>query len=43
MKDWKDAEAASILTQGVDDFIKKPLDLEDLRERVFRLIGVVQS
>lgn len=36
----EDKDVAEILDQGVDDFIRKPLDLKDLKGRVFRLLGL---
>jgi len=36
-----DDQVGDVLAQGIDDFIKKPLDLNDLQARVFRLLGLV--
>ena len=36
----KDSEVEGVLAAGVDDFIRKPMDLQDLRGRVFRLLGL---
>ena len=35
-----DSDVARILEGGVDDFIRKPMDLQDLRGRVYRLLGL---
>ncbi|MFH0946979.1 MAG: response regulator [Planctomycetota bacterium] len=35
-----DSDVARILEGGVDDFIRKPMDLLDLRGRVYRLLGL---
>jgi len=36
----KDSDVAGVLAAGVDDFIRKPMDLQDLRGRVYRLVGL---
>ncbi len=33
-------ESKALLAQGIDDFVKKPLDLLDLQQRVVRLLGL---
>ncbi len=35
-----DEQARPLLGQGIDDFVTKPLDLERLRARVYRLVGL---
>lgn len=32
-------EAEKLLREGIDDFVKKPLDLIDMQQRVIRLLG----
>lgn len=33
----EEARVAEVLREGIDDFVRKPLDLKDLQARVFRL------
>ncbi|MBI4880636.1 MAG: response regulator [Planctomycetes bacterium] len=36
-----DDQIEEVLEQGIDDFIKKPLDLQDVHQRVLRLLGLL--
>lgn len=36
-----DSEARDVLQHGVDDFLRKPFELEAVRDKVFQLLGVV--
>ncbi len=36
----RESDVAEVLGQGVDDFIRKPMDLPDLLGRVYRLLGL---
>jgi excisionase family DNA binding protein len=34
-------QGAALVSHGVDDFVRKPIDLKDLRQRIFSLLALV--
>jgi DNA-binding response OmpR family regulator len=36
----KDSDVKHILAEGVDDFIRKPFKMEEIREKVYKLLGI---